>query len=252
MTFSMKIREKLQNGDLSIGSWMQTSSAEIAEIIGDAGFDWVAVDMEHSSIARHQLPDIFRALQLGNTAPFVRIARPESHLAIQALEAGAKGIIVPNISDGWQIEAIKNHITYPPDGTRGVGFNRANGYGKYFRDYLKFEPILVAMIEHHSSIEEVKNICKHVDAILIGPYDLSASLGEAGDFDSKQFKQALATIHGLCKHENTPIGMHVVEPSKEKLQQFIDNGYRFISYSTDTVILESALSHLQSSGVLPH
>tara|TARA_B100001250_G_scaffold120941_1_gene102659 strand:+ start:35 stop:772 length:738 start_codon:yes stop_codon:yes gene_type:complete len=237
----ISIKEKLKQGRVSLGSWMQLGSSEVAEMMGDAGFDWVAVDMEHGSIAHHQLPDIFRALQLNNTAPFVRIAKPDSHLAIQALESGAKGIIVPNVNDAWQIEAIKNHINYPPIGSRGVGFNRGNGYGKYFEDYLKFEPFLVAMIEDHKSIGEVKAICQHVDAILVGPYDLSASLGCPGDFEGKQFKQALAMIHGACKHEDTPMGIHVVHPDLERVQQKMEEGYKFISYSADTVILEHAL-----------
>jgi 2-dehydro-3-deoxyglucarate aldolase len=71
----INIRKKLQSGGYSIGSWMQIPHSSIAEIMGEASYDWVVVDMEHGAISAHQLPDLFRALELGNTLPLVRVAQ---------------------------------------------------------------------------------------------------------------------------------------------------------------------------------
>ena len=236
------IREKLQNGEVSIGSWMHLPSTDVAEMMGDAGFDWVAVDMEHGSISHQTLPDLFRAISLGGTRPYCRIRLPEPDLAVQALEAGAEGIIIPNIEDAYQLREIKHRMTYPPTGLRGVGFNRANGYGKYFSNYLMLKPVIVPMIENVTAIPELGHICNEgVDAVMIGPYDLSASLGKPGDFNSNSFQQALATIMGLCKKYNTPRGIHVVEPDNELLQARIEQGFKFIAYSSDAVMLQAQL-----------
>ena len=83
------IREKLRNGEYSVGSWIQIPHSSIAEIMGQAGYDWVAVDLEHGAVSIHQLPDLFRALELGNTLPLARLAQGYSKDCKQALDAGA-------------------------------------------------------------------------------------------------------------------------------------------------------------------
>ena len=235
----------------SIGSWMHLPSPDVAELMGDAGFDWVVVDMEHSSTSHQSLPDLFRAISLNGTRPYCRIRLPEADLAVQALEAGAEGIIIPNVEDAYMLREIKHKMTYPPTGLRGVGFNRANGYGKYFSNYLMLKPVIVPMIENVTAIPELGHICNEgVDAVMIGPYDLSASLGKPGDFESNSFQQAIATIMGLCKKYNTPLGIHVVEPDKRLLQARIEQGFKFIAYSSDVVMLQDQLrsfgDHLHS------
>ena len=228
--------------EVSIGSWMHLPSTDVAEMMGDAGFDWVAVDMEHGSISHQTLPDLFRAISMNGTRPFCRIRLPEADLAVQALEAGAEGIIIPNVQDAYQLREIKHKMTYPPTGFRGVGFNRANGFGKYFANYLMLKPVIVPMIENVTAIPELGHICNEgVDAVMIGPYDLSASLGKPGDFESNSFQQALATIMGLCKKYNTPIGIHCVEPDQRLLQARIQQGFKFIAYSSDAVMLQDQL-----------
>ncbi len=114
---------------------MQLPCSEVAEIMGSRGFDFVGVDLEHSNISRNQLPNIFRALELGNTLPLVRIAKPDSYYAVEALEQGAAGIIVPQIRSKSQLSEIKESFSLPPRGTRGMGFNRGNGYGEKFHKY---------------------------------------------------------------------------------------------------------------------
>ena len=130
-----EIRQKLSSGTYSLGSWMQIPNSSIAEIMGQSGYDWVAVDLEHGSISVNQLPDIFRALELGNTLPLVRLAEAQAKDCKQALDAGASGVIVPMVENSKQLEFIRDYCRWPPSGKRGVGFSRANLFGKFFIDY---------------------------------------------------------------------------------------------------------------------
>lgn len=240
------LREKLRKGGASIGSWMQIPHPSIAEIFGQAGYDWVAVDMEHGSIGVHQLPDLFRALELGNTLPLARVARGHAKDCKQALDAGAGGIIVPMIQDAEQLIEVRDACRWPPAGMRGVGFSRANLFGKHFEPYSEEAqaPLLVAMIEHISAVDSLREILgvDGLDAILIGPYDLSASMGLTAQFDHPDFCKAMESIRGLAEAMSIPAGVHVVEPSQAQLQKCLKEGYRFIAYSIDAVFLATQIS----------
>ena len=111
-----KIRECLRGGGQSIGSWMQIPHPSIAEIMGQAGYDWVAVDMEHGSTSVHQLPDLFRALELGGTLPLVRLAHGQPKDCKQALDAGAGGVIVPMVESAEQLIQVRDACRWPPSG----------------------------------------------------------------------------------------------------------------------------------------
>ena len=238
------LRGKLANGHPSVGSWMQIPHASIAEIMGQAGYDWVAVDMEHGSIGVHQLPDLFRALELGETLPLARVAQGHPKDCKQALDAGAGGVIVPMIESAEQLVAVRDACRWPPAGTRGVGFSRANLFGKHFDAYLEEAqaPLLVAMIEHIRGVGHLQEILEvdGLDAIMVGPYDLSSSMGLTARFEAPEFIAALERIRTLCIEHGIPCGFHVVAPDKEMLKQRIAEGYRFIAYSIDSVFLTGA------------
>ena len=241
-----KIRNKMKSGIPSIGSWIQIPHPSIAEIMGQAGYDWVAIDLEHGSISVHQLPVLFQALELGDTLPIVRLSQGGSKECKHALDAGAGGVIVPMIQNAEQLKSIRDSTRWPPSGSRGVGFSRANLFGKYFEDYIEEaqQPLLIAMIEHVNAVnnlEEILNV-SGLDAILIGPYDLSASMGMTGQFDNPDFIQVTNEILSKSKHLMIPCGVHIVAPSLVDLQEKIDQGFCFIPYSIDAVILQSHTS----------
>ena len=186
-----KIRAKLRNGKVTLGTWIQIPSPVVAEIIGDAGYDWAAIDLEHGSMSTAQLPNLFRALELGRTVPLVRIAIGNAKEAKDALDAGAGGIIIPMIQSEKQLESIISDCCWPPNGKRGVGFSRANLYGKYFDKYFKEAqaPLIIAQIENIKAVDEIMDILnvKGLDAIIIGPYDLSASMGLTSRFNHPDY-----------------------------------------------------------------
>ena len=245
------IRSHLLENSGSIGSWIQIPSPSIAEIMGSCGYDWVAIDMEHGSISVQELPNLCRALELGGTLPLVRVAQGYPKDCKQALDAGAGGIIVPMIESANQLREIQNFCCWPPSGTRGVGFSRANLFGQTFNQYIleAQSPLLVAMIETYNALDNLEEILDvdGLDAIMVGPYDLSASLGLTGDFTHPKFLSVMNDILEICKNKSIPIGIHVVIPSIQELQQRISEGYRFIAYSIDSVFLrEVAVSPLSN------
>ena len=235
------IRKKLQNNQVSIGTWQQIPHSSISEILGQSGYDWVAVDMEHGSVSVAQLPDLFRAIELGGTLPLARIAESIPKDCKQALDAGAGGIIAPMIKSAEQLTMVRNACCWPPVGTRGVGFSRANLFGKNFDSYKKEaqSPLLIAQIEHINAVNNLEEILQvdGLDAIIVGPYDLSASMGITGKFDTREFIEVMDSIINRCKKFNVPCGDHVVQPDRKLLDSRIDQGYRFIAYCTDGVFL---------------
>jgi 2-dehydro-3-deoxyglucarate aldolase len=238
------LRTKLRSGGATVGSWMQIPHASVAEIMGQAGYDWVALDLEHGAIALHQIPDLCRALEVGGTLPLVRLARGHSKDCKQALDAGAGGVIVPMVESAEHLTAVRDYCRWPPAGSRGVGFSRANLFGKHFDVYREEAqaPLLVAMIEHIRAVENLDTILQvaGLDAVLIGPYDLSASMGIAAQFGERAFGEALQRIRMLSLKHDVPCGIHVVQPDPAELAKRLEEGYRFIAYSIDAVFLTTA------------
>jgi len=239
-----QIRDTMKQGKASIGSWMQIGNSSIAEIMGCAGYDWIAVDMEHGSLSTSQLPDLFRSLELNNTLPLVRLSMGHFAEAKYALDAGAGGIIIPMVESAQQLQTMISHSTWPPSGIRGVGFSRANLYGKNFNNYREEarQPFIVAQIEHINAVNDIENILKvpGLDAIIIGPYDLSASMGIVAQFDHPDFAAALNRILKGCEKMKKPAGLHIVDPDPDQLAARINEGYQFIAYSIDSVFMRVA------------
>lgn len=239
------IRAKLANGEATIGSWMQIPDSSVAEILGRAGYDWVAVDLEHGTIGSKVLPDLYRALELGGTLPMARVAEGTAKDCKQALEAGAAGIILPMIETAAHLQEMVSACAWPPVGTRGVGFSRANLFGKYFDEYRDGEargPLVIAMIEHINAVNNIDEILSvpGLDAVFIGPYDLSASMGLIGQFDNPDFKAAIDKVCARAKAAKVPHGQHVVTPSADLLRASVKDGHQFIAYSMDAVFFRNA------------
>lgn len=244
------IRKKLSNNKVSLGSWIQIPDPSVAEILGQVGFDWIAVDMEHGSISVNQLPNLFRALELGNTLPFVRVSQGKQKDCKQALDAGAAGVILPNIQDSEELIETIDYCRFPPAGKRGVAYSRANLFGQNFRAYCKEaqNPIIVVMIESIKAVQNLEEILevKGIDAILIGPYDLSASIGITGDFKNTEYKKNLKKILNTCKKKKIPAGIHCVNPTNNEVNKIINADYKFIACAMDAIMIRKSAMELFS------
>ena len=242
MTGIDDVRRKLRGGQHSIGSWLQISNDSVATIMGAAGFDWVAVDLEHGRFAEESLPTLFRALSAGGTAPFARLGAVSPYTVKAALDAGASGLILPMIDSADLLRDAISWAHYPPRGTRGIGFSAANLFGKHFDGHLKSDdPIVVAQIESANAVACIDALLKleGLDAVMIGPYDLSASLGVTGDFDNPIFKRSLSDVASACRRHGIASGVHVVVPDRSRLRTALEDGHQFVAYGTDAGFLWS-------------
>ncbi len=236
------VREKLKSGKPTIGSWMQLPNVSVAEILGQAGYDWVAIDLEHGSFSIEGLPAICLALEKGNTLPFARIAQAQAKEIKQALDAGVQGLIFPMINSAAELENAISWSSYPPYGTRGVGYSRANLFGKHFNELVPESTndiVLIAQIEHIDAVKALDDILsvERLDGIIVGPYDLSASMDLTGKFDDPGFIRTMSVIESKSKQFNIPMGLHIVQPDTELLKEKISNGYQFVAYGIDALFL---------------
>ncbi|MGK5090556.1 aldolase/citrate lyase family protein [Deltaproteobacteria bacterium TL4] len=235
------VKNKLKQGKSTIGSWMQIPDTSVAEIMGKAGYDWVAVDLEHGRFSQEKLPDLFRALELGGTVPLARIAQALAKDIKQALDAGAQGLIFPMIESAEQLRQAISWSLYPPFGSRGVGYARANLFGKQFDEYVKnaHHLLFIAQIEHIEAVKQLDSILRvaHLDGIMVGPYDLSASMGLTAQFEHPEFLEVMETIRTKALEAQIPMGAHVVQNVPAALQEKLAQGYQFLAYSIDALFL---------------
>lgn len=238
-----------KNNPPKVGSWITLPSLQIAEIMAKSGFDWLAIDLEHSIINISQAEELIRVIELCGVKPFVRLTSNNQDQIKRVMDAGAHGIIVPMVNSLSDIQSAYQSMKYPPLGKRGVGLARAQGYGRTFYDYLEWqedEAILVAQIEHVDAVDNIDEIFsfEHLDAFMIGPYDLSGSMGIPGEFNNPKFIEIISRIDELSNQAEVAKGIHVIEPEIDEFNQRLKDGYSMIAYSLDIRMIDRQCSKL--------
>ena len=238
-------RSQLRSGEILIGTMITLPTAATAEILVDAGFDWLFVDGEHGPL---ELPDILSILQaVGHRLPcVVRVPAAEEVPIKKVLDLGAAGIIVPQVNTSKQAADVVQFARYAPEGQRGVGLGRAHRYGMGFQEYLDSANDQIAVIvqaEHRLAVENIDSIIQvdGIDAIQLGPYDLSASLGKIGQIDDPIVVSAMDRVTRACQSAGMPLGHFAI--STETSKAYIEMGYTLISIGVDTLMLGSAAKH---------
>ena len=238
----MSLKNKLSKKELTIGSWLAIGNTSVTEIMTKRDFDWLAIDMEHSAIDISVAQELIRVIELAGIAPLVRVGENEPTIIKRVMDAGAHGVIVPMVNSREDAERAVNSVKYPPVGNRGVGLARAQAYGLGFDKYKKWvntESIVIVQIEHINAVNNLEDILKvdGVDGFIVGPYDLSASMGKPGAFEDADVIEALEKVKDISKKCGALSGFHVISPEAEKVQEKIEEGYRFIGFSLDFLFL---------------
>ena len=230
---------------MCLGTMMQLGHPGIAEILSNAGYSWLAVDMEHSDIDMEAFTNLCRAMSGRDTLPLARV-RENDRLAIrQVLDMGAGGIIVPMVGSADEARKAVAAAKYPPRGVRGVSFHRANGYGAGFSEHIRnsdADVLVIMMIETRSGVEDIDGILavEGVDGIFIGPYDLSGSYGVVGQLDHPLVLDAVTRCVGACRSAGKAAGIHIAHPDPELIRTRIGDGFTFIGMGYDSLFLDSA------------
>ena len=248
----MQLKSRLSKGDLTIGSWITLGHPSIAEIMAAAGFDWLVLDMEHSVLELSEIQTLIQVLDGKQCPSIVRLTSNHPDQIKRVMDAGATGVMVPMVKSAEDARAAVQSVYYPPRGQRGVGLARAQGYGSSFQKYrswLEENAVIVAMIEHVDAVNSIDEILAvdGIDAYIIGPYDLSGSMGRPGDLDHPDVQSAIARVLEAGHRSGKPGGIHVIEPNQDELQRRITAGFNFLGYGLDIRILDSVCrSHMKA------
>lgn len=231
-------RERLLRGEQLIGTMLTLTAPAVAEILALSGFDWLFIDAEHSVFATAELQATLQAV--GSVPCLVRLASAAEEPIKKALDVGAAGIIAPQINSAEQAAQVVRWAKYAPQGNRGVGIGRAHGYGLQMQDYIATanqRTTVVVQAEHIDAVNQIEAIVgvAGVDAVLIGPYDLSASMGRIGQIDHREVVQAIEHVTAACLDAGVRLGIFGV--SAEAVQPYIARGYTLIVAGVDTLFL---------------
>jgi 4-hydroxy-2-oxoheptanedioate aldolase len=227
-------------GELQIGLWSSLASNIAAEIVSDAGFDWILFDTEHSP---NEIPDLLAQLQAaarGTAAPIVRPAWNDAVLIKRVLDLGAQSVLVPYVQNAEEARRAVASVRYPPAGIRGVAAaSRASRYGRV-TDYLKKadgEICLLVQVETRAALGELEAIAavEGVDGVFIGPSDLSASFGHIGNPQHPDVQQALED--GVRRIRAVGKAAGILTLNEEEARRYIGWGYTFVAVGSDVGLL---------------
>lgn len=233
----MDARAWLQSGGMKLGTIVTIDHPAIVEIARLAGFDWLWIDGEHGRF--NEVSAATACAVSGGALPVLVRLPDRSATAIKRfLDIGCDGIILPQVSSAEEVDEIARAAFYPPRGKRSVGIARAQGYGARFAECLeKQDYAIVVQIESVAGVKNAKAIVSHdaVDAVVIGPYDLSGSLGIPGQIESPQVLEGIATVKGLCKASGKPCGIFAA--TAEKARAYAETGFELIAVGMDCSVL---------------
>jgi 2-keto-3-deoxy-L-rhamnonate aldolase RhmA len=237
------VKEKLKRGETVYGTSLEISlDAEMSLLLGAAGLDFFFVDTEHCPADYHQIQALCRTARTAGLPALVRVTQNEAHLITRALDVGATGIIVPRIHSADDARAAVACMKYTPEGQRGFGMRSLIHDFRFTNPVDEMasanrETMAVLQIESKEGLGCVEQIAAvpHVDALFIGPYDLTISMGIAERFESAEFWDAVDRVVAAC--ESAGIAAGIQSPRIGLLHEARRRGVRFVLYSSDVAVL---------------
>jgi 2-keto-3-deoxy-L-rhamnonate aldolase RhmA len=243
------LKRGLKSGRPVAGAWLSLCSPISAEIMGDAGFDWLLVDMEHGHGDYQTLLVQLQAMQGGRSTPLVRVQANDPAVIKRVLDLGAHGVVVPLVGNRDECEAAVRACKYPPEGTRGVaGSHRAGGFGRWSGDYwtrANAEVLVVIQIETAEAVKQIDAMLEvpGVDVAFIGPADLSAALGHLGDPKHPEVVDAIARVEAAARRAGIALG--TISRSWEEAKALYARGYQMVTLCSDAgLVLQGAAAAL--------
>lgn len=236
------LKERLRRRERLFAGWVSYAHPSITETFARAGFDFIAIDMEHSTISLEQAQRIIAASQSEGVPCLPRSVSHSNDWFKPLLESGADGLLVQMVNTPEEIEAIIGHLKYPPVGCRSYGVNRAQAYGFDFDTYIQSWNETSTFIIQVESIQAVENIEKllafdEIDGVMIGPYDISGSLGVPGQTSHPLVIEASRKVIVACERFGKSCGTQVADTSPDSVQALFDLGHTFAILGSDLFVL---------------
>jgi 4-hydroxy-2-oxoheptanedioate aldolase len=244
------VKAKWRAGEPVFGAWLSLPDAHAAETMAQAGFDYLCVDMQHGVIGYESAVGMLRAICTGASMPFVRVPWNEPGIIGKMLDAGAYGVIIPMVNTRAEAEAAVAACRYAPKGHRSYGPNRVTYYaGSDYFDHANDAVACIPMIETTQAIDSLDEILAvpGIDAIYVGPADLSITLGLPPRPDNgPAFHEALARIVTGCQKHGVVPGVHA---NAQLARARIEAGFRMITISNDVAAMaRAAAEDLRTAG----
>lgn len=249
MLTEQTLKTKLRTGDPVIGIWNTLGSPLVTEALSAAGLDFQIIDLEHGPFILDQIHLHVSACEnVGKCSALVRIPVVESWMALQALDQGSHGIVVPHISTVSDLESFRKWSRYPPQGGRGFSpFTKAGGFGSRpageYSDLAETALVNVAIVESREGLCGIERLLEDdfVDVFYFGAYDLSIQYGSPGDMRNKELivdiEQGARKVRDAGKYAGG-----FVPTSKEELKWNLDLGLNFVTYSVDSEVIRSGIN----------
>lgn len=244
------VKAKLKNSEVAVGAILNLPSPRLAEITALCGFDYVAIDQEHGPIGIEVLEDMVRAVELHNVVPIVRVATLQAHAILQALDAGAMGVHIPNVNTAEDASRAVRFSKYGPAGERGLAAVRSARYGlrEKLADYCRQANDQNMVIIHIESLEAVRNLdellaVEGVDVYFVGPSDLSNSMGQPGSFDAAHQRVMDDTTARIVRAGKVA---GAIALDAEVTRRSIDRGVRYLTNPPVQLMASAARSFLKA------
>jgi len=247
-----RLKKSLRKGKVAIGPFMKFIDPATVEIIGYAGFDFVIIDIEHEPISIETAQNLVRVAEAAGITPVIRVTENNPSLILRALDIGAKGVEVPQISTKKDALKAVQATKFFPQGERGVcRFVRAAGYSSIEQNkYFEFSNEETMVIVHIEGVEGIKNLkeilsVENLDIIFLGPYDLSQSCGLTGQVNHPTVVKKMKEAVKLSREANVAVGTFV--DNFEDAKKWINIGVQYISFSVDVGIFYHACCKIVKS-----
>lgn len=236
------LKTKLKNREKVFGGWVSYADTAIAETFAKVGFDFIAIDMEHTTISLNQAKSIITSCHAENTCCLPRPVSHSNDILKPLLEAGADGTIIQMVNTVDEVKKLIEFQKFPPLGNRSYGVNRAHGYGFDFEPYIKSwneSSTFILQIESIAAVENIEQLLdfEEVDGVMVGPYDISGSLDVPGEVNHPKVRKAAEKVVEACAKFNKSCSTQVSEATPDTVNDIFDQGYTFAILGSDLFVL---------------
>jgi 2-keto-3-deoxy-L-rhamnonate aldolase RhmA len=226
-----------------IGTLVTLDSPEVAETLALGGIEWLFVDTEHAPTLDARAVQRIAQAVAGRCYTVARVPVNEEAWIKKVLDAGADGVIVPHVRNAEDARRAVDAAKYPPLGARSVGIARAQGYGLDFVGYLGRANESTALVLQIEDVDGVHNLAEILDvpgfdAVLIGPYDLSGSMGRLGEVEDPEVRAAVDKVRAGCRTARMPLGIFAATAAAARAE--VSSGISFVAVGTDLGLMSGA------------
>ncbi len=246
-----RLKLKLKAGQPTFGVISTSTDPQLAELFGLAGYDYYMLDAEHGLLHPDQAVNVIRACELTGMTPLVRIGPKDPKIVLQYLDAGMMGVMMPDLRNASEVRMLVEAVKYPPVGKRGVGISRASKYMAYSggaEKYIQFaneQTMVIPQFEDPTLLNDFEAMISqpHVDAVIIGPRDLSLNMGFPDGPSHPEVQEMIDKVFAICKKAGVAAG--ITAAAKDDADKMIARGATMILGISQVLIMNGAKTLLK-------